>query len=123
MTKLSHKELVNLGLHEQSRGKSLSDIERDFKNHGAERSESMKALKTVDYIKKREERMAKKEEASKQSATAGAQQAAQPAAKKSSFWFWFWLILLILIGIGVYLYFSGTLNFDFLSGIVKNHPS
>jgi len=114
---LSHKDLVKLGLHEQGRGRSLNQIEADFKKHGVERSESMKALKTVDYLKKREERMAKKEEASKQSATTGSQQAAQPAAKKSSFWFW--LILLMLIGIGIYLYFSGTLNFDFLYGILN----
>ena len=115
---LSHKDLVKLGLHEANQGHSLNQIEADFHEKKIDRKDAIKALKTIDYLKKREERKAKESEATKpENKDVGQKNQKATAEKKSSFWPW--LIILILIGVGLYLYFSGTINFDFLSKIAN----
>ncbi len=108
--KLSHKELVKLGLHESSRGRSLSQIEAGFRKLGIGRNDSIRALKTVDYMKKREERKAAQEKAKSENnaATKNGKAAGTGGKNKSNFLFWF-LILLILLGI-VYLFYEGILS-------------
>ena len=107
--KLSHQELVKLGLHESSRGHSLGKIEAEFHRLGIGRNDSIKALKTIDYMNKREERK-KSQESHAKSGNKG-EHAKEPAGKnKSSFLFWV-LVLLILLGIG-YLFYEGMLSLE-----------
>lgn len=104
--KLSHKDLVKLGRYESSQGYALNKIEADFLKKGIKRGEAIKALKEIDYHKKREELKAKEEIEASIKQKAGHK---QPAEKKSSFWIYAFVAL--IIGILVYLYYSGFINF------------
>lgn len=117
--KLSHKDLVKLGRYEASKGYSLDKIESDFLKKGIERKDTIKALEEVDYYNKVEESKLQKESSKKQEdakiipgnkTDAGNIKSNE---KKSSIWPW--IILVALIGIVIYLYFSGTINFDWLT--------
>ena len=107
--KLSHKDLVKLGRYESSQGYPLNKIESDFLKKGIKRKDAIRALEVVDYYDKREQLKVHKEDSKKQENKKAA------SKKKSSFLPWF--ILLVLIGVMLYLYFSGAINFDWLSSI------
>lgn len=115
---LLHKDLVKLGMHESKQGYSLSKIESDFLKKGIKRGDAIKALKEIDYHKKREALKAQREaEASKKAEEEKAASktpsekntTAQTTKKRTSFWLW--IILLALAGIVVYIYFSGMVKF------------
>ena len=120
-TKLSHKDIVKLGRYEADQGYSLDKIEADFSKKGIERTDAIKALEEVDYYNKieksKQEEDSKKQEnkqiVSDKKSNAENKQAANE--KKPSFWPWF--VLVLLIGVVIYLYFSGTINFDWLHSI------
>ena len=112
---LSHKDLVKLGLHESAHGRSLDQIEAEFHRLKIDRKEAIRALKTVDYINKREARKAnQKIQAAKldnKNTEPKNEKTAEAAGKnKSNFLFWV-LILLILLGIG-YLFYEGILSLE-----------
>ena len=114
--KLSHKDLVKLGRHEASQGLSLNQIDKDFQKKGINRADAIKALEEVDYYNKQEKSKIQKEADRKiASGEKSNKQNKQANENKSSIWFW--LILLIIIGIILYLYFSGTINFDWMRSI------
>ena len=110
--KLSHKELVKLGLHESSRGHPLSQIEAEFHKLGISRNDSIRALNDVDSLKKKEERKAAQEKAKSENnaATKNDKPAGAAGKNKSNFLFWV-LILLVLLGIG-YLFYEGILSLE-----------
>ena len=114
---LSHKDLVKLGMHESKQGYSLNKIEADFLKKGIKRRDTIKALKEIDYHRKRDALKAQREaEASKKvengkvasKTPSGKNIDAQTAKKRSSFWFW--IILLALAGIVIYIYFFGIIK-------------
>ena len=110
---LSHKDIVKLGLHESKHGRSLSQIEADFHKIGIGRKEAIRALDTIDHIKKSEEQKANQQShaksENKDAAAKNDNNAKEAAGKnKSNFLFWV-LVLLILIGIG-YLFYEGILS-------------
>jgi multidrug efflux pump subunit AcrB len=111
---LSQKDLVKWGLHELSRGRSLQQIEAEFHKKEIQRKNALKALKTIDYLKKRDEHKAQKAEALKkqaeQKAAVDAKQTGQAAQAQEKFSFGAWLVLAVIIGIALYalyLIFSG----------------
>ena len=118
---LSHKDIVKLGLHESARGHSLNRIEADFHKMGIGRKDAVNALKTIDYMKKREERKAARENQAKSensdTSTKNDNNAKEAAGEnKSSFLLGFFLfVLIVLIGLAVYLYFSGKLDLEFFN--------
>ena len=118
---LSHKDIVKLGLHESSHGRSLNQIEADFHRMGIDRNASIKALNDLDSLKKIEERKAAGENHAKSENTAAIKNennAKEAAGKnKSSFLFWF-LVLLILLGIG-YLFYEGILSLEMFGAYFK----
>lgn len=107
---LSHKDLVELGMHESEKGHSLSDIEADFTKKGIERKAIIKALKEIEYYNKKEALKAEKEkkvkeaESQKQQAQGAGHETAPQGKKESSFWIIIF-ILLILIGLALFYYF------------------
>ena len=107
--KLLHKDLVKLARYEASQGYSLNKIEADFLKKGIKRKDAIRALEVVDYYNKKEQSKILKETSKKQ------EDKKTVSKNKSSFWPWF--ILLVLIGAALYLYFSGTINFDWLNRI------
>jgi len=107
--RLSHKDLVKLGKYEASQGYSLNKIEVDFLKKGIKRRDAIRALEVVDYYNKREKSKVQKEASKRQ------HDKKTISKKKQSFWPW--IMLLMLIGIFLYLYFSGTINFDWLRSI------
>ncbi|MBI2655322.1 hypothetical protein HYX06_02760 [Candidatus Woesearchaeota archaeon] len=108
---LSHKDLVKLGLHESSHGRSLSQIEADFHRMGIDRNDSIRALNDLDSLKKIEERKAASEHHAKPD-NKGEHTKEAAGKNKSSFLFWI-LVLLILLGIG-YLFYEGMLSLEIL---------
>lgn len=101
-------------MHESKQGYSLSKIESDFLKKGIKGGDAIRALKEIDYHKKREELKARQEAESSKKAedkkkasknNTGAQATNQ---KKSSVLFW--ILLLVIIGIVLYLYFSGIIK-------------
>ena len=119
---LLHKDLVNLGVHELKQGSTLNQVEEDFLKKGIKRKDALKAIEEADYYRKQEELKAKqaadalkkKENQNAESKQASNQETLQKK-EKSSFWVWFFI--LVLIGIILYLYFSDTINFDWLRSI------
>ena len=116
--KLSHKDLVKLGRYEASQGYSLDKIEDDFLKKGINRTDTIKALKEVDYYSKTEK--SKQEDASNKQQDAkiipeNKSNAGNVKVNKSKTSFWPWFILIVLIGVVIYLYFSGTINFDWIT--------
>ena len=112
-SQLSHKDIVKLGLHESEHGRSLNQIEDDFRKIRIDRKDALKALKTIDYIKKREEQKTNQQShaksENKDAAAKNDNNAKEAAGKnKSNFLLWV-LVLLILIGIG-YLFYEGILS-------------
>ena len=120
-TKLSHKDLVKLGRYEAGQGYSLDKIEADFLKKGINRADAIKALEEVDYYnqieKSKQEEDYKKQENKQVVAEnkPGAENKQALNEKKPSIWLWF--VLVLLIGVVIYLYFSGTINFDWLHSI------
>ena len=106
---MSHKDIVKLGLHESSHGRSLNQIEADFHRIGINRNDSIRALNDLDSLKKIEERKAAQENQAKPENKD--EHAKEPAGEnKSNLLFWA-LVLLILFGIG-YLFYEGMLSLE-----------
>lgn len=108
---LSHNDLVKLGVHESKRGHSLNEIEADFSKKGISRKDTLKALKEVEYYKKRDEALKAKETAvakklqDKTDVDAkSTAEKAQSAEKKSSLWISL-LVIFVLVGLAIFYYF------------------
>ncbi len=118
---LSHKELVKLGLYESAHGRSLNQIDAEFHRMGIERKEAIKALKTVDYMKKREERKAAQENQAKlenkDASIKNGNNAKEAAGKKKPSLLLRLIFLALIAGIFylLYLYFSDSLTWKFLT--------
>lgn len=106
---LSRKELVKLGLHESSHGRSLNQIEADFHRIGIDRNDSIRALNDLDSLNKIEERKAARENHAK---LENKGEHAKESADKNKSGFLVWvLVSLILLGIG-YLSYQGMLSLE-----------
>jgi len=113
--KLLHKDLVKLGRYEASQGYSLDKIEADFSKKGINRAETIKALEEVDYYNQLEKSKIQKETDKKIASEGKPNTQNKQAANEKNSSFWPWFVLLIIIGVILYLFFSGTINFDWLT--------